>query len=76
MSADIRVIRNGELMVAEMEGLTFDGIEFVDGFAAAQMVVVDLGRIILRLEDLPEAVTKANHEGLAVETVDQLEATA
>lgn len=46
--ADLTFTRSNELDVTEVVGNTEAGIDFVDGWVAREMFVVDSGRIIVR----------------------------
>jgi hypothetical protein len=59
---DIIITRDRELMVAQAEGVTDAGVEFVDAYnPGAEIVVVDAGRIIL-----PDGVEGRNERSLFV----------
>lgn len=70
MSADIVITRGPigeELEVAEVEGLSEAGVDFVDAYTASEIVVTDAGRIIVRLADVPTVVAEAKRAGLEIE---------
>ncbi len=67
---DIHVTKNEELMVAQFEGLTDAGEEFVDRIVTDELVVVDAGRVIVRVAKIPELVEQARAEGLAADVED------
>lgn len=56
-----------ELGVAQVEGLTDAGEEFVDAYIESEIVVVDAGRIVVRLADVSAIVAKCERLGLSVE---------
>jgi hypothetical protein len=68
VSIDIEISHSGELMVAQMEGMTEEGIEFVDGYMGTpEMVVVDSGRIVLRASMIEPFVSAAHEAGLVTQ---------
>lgn len=64
--ADLTITRSGELMVAQIEGATDDGTEFVDAYFADPMTVVDSGRILLPTDSLPAFESAARERGLSL----------
>jgi hypothetical protein len=64
--ADLTITRNGELMVAQIEGATDDGTEFVDAYIGDPMTVVDSGRILLPIGSLPAFEFAARERGLSL----------
>lgn len=68
-TADIEITKDatGELMVAQAEGLTEAGTDFVDAYTNEQMVVVDAGRIIIPEADIDAFVLAGQLVGLRVE---------
>lgn len=68
---DLEITRDGELMVAQVEGLTDAGVEFVDAYTSPQLVVVDSGRIILPYDALDGCLAHADTAGLSVTELSQ-----
>jgi hypothetical protein len=67
---DIDVTSDSELMVAQAEGLTDAGVDFVDRFTTPQMEVPDAGRIIVPTDVVPALLDAARQEGLQIEVRD------
>lgn len=65
---DLTITRNGELMIAHIEGDTDAGIEFVDAYMpdGVEFSVIDSGRILLRDEAIEALTTAARNEGLEI----------
>ena len=65
---DLLVTRDSELMVAQVEGTTDEGTDFVDGFnpVGVGFVVVDSGRIVVDEGVLPALREGAKQRGLTV----------
>lgn len=73
-AVDIELTRDGELMVVQVEGKTDAGVEFVDGYQSADLVVVDSGRVILPEYSVtaPKGlVWQAREHGLTVEETER-----
>lgn len=70
--SDLELTRSGELMVVHVEGLTDEGIEFVDAYlpeqATTEYAVVDSGRIILPEAGVDHLLKLAGERGLETET--------
>jgi hypothetical protein len=66
MDIEITKDTTGELMVAQVEGLTEAGIDFVDSYTNERMVVVDAGRIVIPEEDVPALVAACKQSGMGV----------
>lgn len=64
---DITVTRNGELMVAGIQGENYDGIEFVDAWMpVGEYTVVDSGHIIVPEEMVEAFIEHARLDGFIV----------
>lgn len=64
---DITVTRNGELMVAGIQGENYDGCEFVDAWMPlGEMTVVDAGQIIVPEESVAAFIELARLDGFIV----------
>lgn len=63
---DITVTRNGELMVADIQGENYDGIEFVDAWNPLEFTVVDAGRIIVPDAGADAFIEAARFDGFVV----------
>lgn len=64
---DLSVIEDGELMVAQVEGSSDSGNDFLDAYCPAHdYTVVDSGRIIVPQEHLPKLLAAAAEQGLTV----------
>jgi hypothetical protein len=66
---DVEITKDatGEFMVAQAEGITDEGAEFVDSYMSAEMHVVDSGRIVLPESAMPAFIEAAKGAGLRVE---------
>jgi hypothetical protein len=70
LMADLEITRDGELMVAQIQGASEEGVEFVDAyFATDDIIVVDSGRIIVPLNGLENVYRAAREDGLNWELV-------
>lgn len=67
MTGDLEILRDGEFMIAHVEGTTEAGAEFVDAYLGEEIVVVDSGRIIVQEDDLDRLLENAAAAGLKVE---------
>lgn len=66
--SDLEVIMDGELMVAQVEGLTEVGVDFLDEYTPSfEYTVVDSGRLIVPQVNLPELLAAATQAGLSSE---------
>lgn len=66
---DITVTRNGELMVAGIQGENYDGIEFVDGWmppAGVEYTVADAGHIVVPEDAVAGFIKAAKTDGFIV----------
>jgi hypothetical protein len=63
---DLVVTCSGEFDVAEIEGVTSRGIEFVDAWLDSQVIVVDAGRIVIPLVQLGYLRQIATSRGLVM----------
>lgn len=73
MTADLTVTRDGELMVAHVEAETDDAVGFVDAYLPPDLpdlVVVDVGRIIVPTDHLDTFQKAARLSGLTCEVVE------
>jgi hypothetical protein len=60
--------RTGETMVVHVEGLTDDGIDFINGYVDDELYVVDADRIIIPEARVPRLLRWCEAEGLEVFT--------
>lgn len=65
---DITILRHG--VVADVEGITAEGEEFVDRWQLGTLTVVDAGRIKITSEVVSQFLKDALIEGLDVEMED------
>jgi hypothetical protein len=63
---DLRVTCDSEFEVAQIEGVTERGIEFVDAWLDSKMVVADAGRIVIPLGQLGHLRRIATSRGLVM----------
>lgn len=63
---DIEITQDNELMVAHAEGVTDQGIDFLDSYMAPLVEVVDSGRLIIPQDGLAPFTEAAQAEGLKV----------
>lgn len=66
--ADIEIAYSSELMIAQVEGLTEPGVEFVDAWVEEEMYVDTTGRVFLW--DTTAFQREALRQGLRLELLD------
>ena len=69
---DIAITKDatGEFMVAQVEGVTELGEQFIDSYVPTSrrdFVVVDAGRLVIHEDDLPEFLEQCKAQGLVAE---------
>lgn len=74
MSADVEVTHDKTRAVAHVEGMSEEGIEFVDAyFPKGAYEVLDAGRIVIASAEVEEFATDAKVRGVSVEVVGTVE---
>jgi hypothetical protein len=68
---DLTITTSGELGVAHIEARSDAGVAFIDSWHSSQsMVVVDSGRIVVRIRDADAVAHAALGQALTVEHID------
>jgi hypothetical protein len=68
---DLTITRDGELMVAGVQGETARGIDFVDAYVDEQLVVADSGHVVLPESRIAGLVEQARELGVTYDEVDR-----